>query len=180
MRNDEHGQKPCSKRSPGFPGIVKRRKISKYWSTGLVAVRGGGLGSSPRYAMHERNLRSPDFFAVREAFLGIWSRYATNVAVQKSDLLHQISCKKKLFLLLASISQTRRPTHLNHHLNSSFKPFEAKDRTRDHHNKLNPIMELKVLIFELYLVNPCVAEQKTLIVLLVDTPFAGRIASPLV
>ncbi|KAD2805636.1 hypothetical protein E3N88_18476 [Mikania micrantha] len=46
--------------------------------------------------------------------------------------------------------------------------------------RLNPIMELKVLIFELYLVNPCVAEQKTLIVLLVDTPFAGRIASPLV
>ncbi|KAD3067049.1 hypothetical protein E3N88_34929 [Mikania micrantha] len=46
--------------------------------------------------------------------------------------------------------------------------------------RLNSIMELKVLIFELYLVNPCVAEQKTLIVLLVDTPFAGRIASPLV
>ncbi|KAD4584589.1 hypothetical protein E3N88_22190 [Mikania micrantha] len=45
--------------------------------------------------------------------------------------------------------------------------------------RLNPIMELKVLIFELYLVNPCVAEQKTLIVLLVDTTFAGRIASPL-
>ncbi|KAD2393297.1 hypothetical protein E3N88_40274 [Mikania micrantha] len=69
--------------------------------------------------MHERNLRSPDFFALREAFLGFWSR-------------------------------------------------------------LNSIMTLKVLIFELYLVNPCVAEQKTLIVLLVDTPFAGRIASPLV
>ncbi|KAD5803584.1 hypothetical protein E3N88_14944 [Mikania micrantha] len=46
--------------------------------------------------------------------------------------------------------------------------------------RLNSIMELKVLISELYLVNPCVAEQKTLIVLLVDTPFAGRIASPLV
>ncbi|KAD0780426.1 hypothetical protein E3N88_43729 [Mikania micrantha] len=46
--------------------------------------------------------------------------------------------------------------------------------------RLNSIMELKVLILELYLVNPCVAEQKTLIVLLVDTPFAGRIASPLV
>ncbi|KAD4180121.1 hypothetical protein E3N88_28712 [Mikania micrantha] len=45
--------------------------------------------------------------------------------------------------------------------------------------RLNSIMELKVLISELYLVNPCVAEQKTLIVLLVDTPFAGRIASPL-
>ncbi|KAD4584155.1 hypothetical protein E3N88_21756 [Mikania micrantha] len=47
-------------------------------------------------------------------------------------------------------------------------------------NRLNSIMELKVLILELYLVNPCVAEQKTLIVLLVDTPFTGRIASPLV
>ncbi|KAD7116893.1 hypothetical protein E3N88_04161 [Mikania micrantha] len=47
-------------------------------------------------------------------------------------------------------------------------------------NRLNSIMELKVLILELYLVNSCVAEQKTLIVLLVDTPFAGRIASPLV
>ncbi|KAD4586019.1 hypothetical protein E3N88_23620 [Mikania micrantha] len=39
--------------------------------------------------------------------------------------------------------------------------------------------DIKVLILELYLVNPCVAEQKTLIVLSVDTPFTGRIASPL-
>ncbi|KAD6118742.1 hypothetical protein E3N88_10013 [Mikania micrantha] len=45
--------------------------------------------------------------------------------------------------------------------------------------ELNSIMELKVLILKLYLVNPCVAEQKTLIVLLVDTPFDGRIASSL-
>ncbi|KAD5318262.1 hypothetical protein E3N88_18208 [Mikania micrantha] len=33
---------------------------------------------------------------------------------------------------------------------------------------------------ELYLVNPCGAEQESLIVLLADNPFAGRIASPLV
>ncbi|KAD3066358.1 hypothetical protein E3N88_34238 [Mikania micrantha] len=46
-------------------------------------------------------------------------------------------------------------------------------------NPTDTIIDLKVLIFELYLVNPYVAEQKTLIVLLVDTPFAGRIASPL-
>ncbi|KAD5961424.1 hypothetical protein E3N88_12897 [Mikania micrantha] len=37
----------------------------------------------------------------------------------------------------------------------------------------------KVLIRELYLVNPCAAEQEPLIVLLADNPFAGRIASPL-
>ncbi|KAD4586062.1 hypothetical protein E3N88_23663 [Mikania micrantha] len=119
VRNDERGRKPCTKRSPGLPEIEKRRKITKCWSIGPIAVRDGGIQNPPRYAMHERNLRSPDFFAVREDFLGFWSR-------------------------------------------------------------LNSIMELKVLIFELYLVNPCVAEQKTLIVLLVDTPFAGRIASPLV
>ncbi|KAD5802981.1 hypothetical protein E3N88_14341 [Mikania micrantha] len=127
-RNDKRGRKPCTKRSPGLPEIEKRRKITKYWSIGSIAVRDGGIQNPPRYAMQERNLRSPDFFAVRgspdffavrEEFLGFWSR-------------------------------------------------------------LNSIMELKVLILELYLVNPCVAEQKTLIVLLVDTPFAGRIASPLV
>ncbi|KAD6454386.1 hypothetical protein E3N88_09092 [Mikania micrantha] len=68
---------------------------------------------------------------------------------------------------------------------SSYAPGIAKRSLNQileekHVGRLNSIMELKVLIFELYLVNPCVAEQKTLIVLLVDTPFAGRIASPLV
>ncbi|KAD4178523.1 hypothetical protein E3N88_27114 [Mikania micrantha] len=43
--------------SPGLPGIEKRRKISKYWISGLVAVRGGGLESPPRYAMHAKYLR---------------------------------------------------------------------------------------------------------------------------
>ncbi|KAD0111625.1 hypothetical protein E3N88_44775 [Mikania micrantha] len=68
---------------------------------------------------------------------------------------------------------------------SSYAPGIAKRSLNQileekHARRLNSIMTLKVLIFELYLVNPCVAEQKTLIVLLVDTPFAGRIASPLV
>ncbi|KAC9430411.1 hypothetical protein E3N88_45853 [Mikania micrantha] len=64
--------------------------------------------------------------------------------------------------------------------NSQRGPEYTWEREDQMKAKLNSIMELKVLIFELYLVNPCVAEQKTLIVLLVDTPFAGRIASPLV
>ncbi|KAD4179282.1 hypothetical protein E3N88_27873 [Mikania micrantha] len=33
---------------------------------------------------------------------------------------------------------------------------------------------------ELYLVNPCGAEQESLIVLLADNPFAGRVAPPMV
>ncbi|KAD2806136.1 hypothetical protein E3N88_39513 [Mikania micrantha] len=44
---------------------------------------------------------------------------------------------------------------------------------------LTTITVSKVLIRELYLVNPCAAEQEPLIVLLADNPFAGRIASPL-
>ncbi|KAD4584667.1 hypothetical protein E3N88_22268 [Mikania micrantha] len=67
-RNDEHGRKPCTKRSPGLPEIEKRRKITKYWSIGSIAVRDGGIQNPPRYAMHERNLRSPDFFAVDRDF----------------------------------------------------------------------------------------------------------------
>ncbi|KAD2805247.1 hypothetical protein E3N88_38624 [Mikania micrantha] len=57
VRNDERGRKPCSKRSPGLREIEKRRKISKYWSNGLVAVRGGGLEGPPRYAMLVKYLR---------------------------------------------------------------------------------------------------------------------------
>ncbi|KAD4585881.1 hypothetical protein E3N88_23482 [Mikania micrantha] len=86
-------------------------------STGLIAVRDGGVENPPRYAM----------LAKYQRFLRKSSRYA--------------------------------------------KPFWTSRR------ELNSIMEVKVLILELYLVNPCVAEQKTLIVLLVDTPIAGRIAS---
>ncbi|KAD4586204.1 hypothetical protein E3N88_23805 [Mikania micrantha] len=62
---------------------------------------------------------------------------------------------------------------------------ENRVRRPDHRsNRRNPsdqylYHDIKVLILELYLVNPCVAEQKTLIVLSVDTPFTGRIASPL-
>ncbi|KAD6454292.1 hypothetical protein E3N88_08998 [Mikania micrantha] len=57
-RNDERGRKPCSKRSPGLPGIEKRRKFSKYWISGLVAVRDGGVELPSRYAMHEKYLNS--------------------------------------------------------------------------------------------------------------------------
>ncbi|KAD5803120.1 hypothetical protein E3N88_14480 [Mikania micrantha] len=46
--------------------------------------------------------------------------------------------------------------------------------------RVTTITVSKVLIRELYLVNPCAAEQEPLIVLLADNPFAGRIASPLV
>ncbi|KAD0299845.1 hypothetical protein E3N88_44491 [Mikania micrantha] len=107
-RNREHRRKRIAKRSYGLSGIEKRRKISKYWSKGLIAVRGGGLESPPRYAM----------------------------IVNISD-----SRKTSRFTLLAPVTRD-----LSTHLNS---------------------------------VNPCVAEQKTLIVLSVDTPFTGRIASPL-
>ncbi|KAD5961199.1 hypothetical protein E3N88_12672 [Mikania micrantha] len=58
--------------------------------------------------------------------------------------------------------------------------YQFGDTLLPYYHQTDTIIDLKVLIFELYLVNPCVAEQKTLIVLLVDTPFAGRIASPLV
>ncbi|KAD4586479.1 hypothetical protein E3N88_24080 [Mikania micrantha] len=75
--------------------------------------------------MHEKYLRFPDFFAVREALFGSSSRY---------------------------------PSDLNK----------------------NTITVSKVLISELYLVNPCEAEQKTLIVLLADNPFAGSLQLPLV
>ncbi|KAD7116875.1 hypothetical protein E3N88_04143 [Mikania micrantha] len=104
-----------------------KKKITKCWSTGPIAVRDGGIENPPRYAMNEKDLRLPKNFAVREAQMSSPSRISWD-----------FSCRQ------------------------------------------NSIIELKVLIFELYLVNPCVAEQKTLIVLLVDTPFAGRIASPLV
>ncbi|KAD2805343.1 hypothetical protein E3N88_38720 [Mikania micrantha] len=42
-----------------------------------------------------------------------------------------------------------------------------------------PLRIKKSSSLELYLVNPCGAEQESLIVLLADNPFAGRIASPL-
>ncbi|KAD4586128.1 hypothetical protein E3N88_23729 [Mikania micrantha] len=57
VKNDERGRKPCTKRSPGLPEIEKRRKISKCWTNGLVAVRVGGLKGPPRYAMLGKYLR---------------------------------------------------------------------------------------------------------------------------
>ncbi|KAD4180546.1 hypothetical protein E3N88_29137 [Mikania micrantha] len=57
VRNDERGRKPCSKRSPGLPGIEKRRKISKYWNSGLVTVREGWDKDPPRYVMHGKYRR---------------------------------------------------------------------------------------------------------------------------
>ncbi|KAD2804873.1 hypothetical protein E3N88_38250 [Mikania micrantha] len=47
-----------------------------------------------RYAMLGKYLKFPKIFAVREALCGFWSRYAKNVAVEKSNLFHQISCRK--------------------------------------------------------------------------------------
>ncbi|KAD7476911.1 hypothetical protein E3N88_00047 [Mikania micrantha] len=44
----------------------KRRKITKCWSTGPIAVRDGEVENPPRYAMHVKYLR----------FLRISSRYA--------------------------------------------------------------------------------------------------------
>ncbi|KAD4586568.1 hypothetical protein E3N88_24169 [Mikania micrantha] len=74
--------------------------------------------------MHEKYLRFPDFFAVREALFG---------SALRTELYHR------------TVSQNS-----------------------------------KVLITELYLVNPCGAEQKTLIVLLTDNPFVGSLQLPLV
>ncbi|KAD3640250.1 hypothetical protein E3N88_29473 [Mikania micrantha] len=67
--------------------------------------------------------------------------------------------------------QARKTTGLP--IRRQMAPRDEPDTTELYHDTESPH-------FELYLVNPCVAEQKTLIVLLVDTPFAGRIASPLV
>ncbi|KAD3640411.1 hypothetical protein E3N88_29634 [Mikania micrantha] len=113
VRNDERGRKPCTKRSPGLPEIEKRRKITKCWSIGPIAVRDGGIQNPPRYAMHERNLRSPDFFA--------------------------ISCKKIIFLLLASVLPSNDENTHFYHLNPFFKPSEVKDRTKDHLYKLRSL-----------------------------------------
>ncbi|KAD5317689.1 hypothetical protein E3N88_17635 [Mikania micrantha] len=63
---DKRSREMWPKRFPGLSGIEKRRKITKCWSIGLIAVRGGGLEGSPRYAMLGKYLR----------FLRISSRYA--------------------------------------------------------------------------------------------------------
>ncbi|KAD6118721.1 hypothetical protein E3N88_09992 [Mikania micrantha] len=85
------------------------------------------------------------------------------------------TCRTSPFSSLITFRRNFQPSNLS---KLHFKDFCGI--SWDFACRLNSIMELKVLILELYLVNPCVAEQKTLIVLLVDTPFAGRIASPLV
>ncbi|KAD5507863.1 hypothetical protein E3N88_15566 [Mikania micrantha] len=102
-RNDERGRKPCAKRNSGVLGIEKRRK--KFLSIEFMA--------SSRYA--EAGLRvlggtrwtkiseiSPDFFAVRKAFFGFSSRYATGEAVEKADYFIKNSCRR----LLSSSSRT--------------------------------------------------------------------------
>ncbi|KAD3067992.1 hypothetical protein E3N88_35872 [Mikania micrantha] len=79
-RNDERGRKPCTKRSPGWSGIEKRRKITKYWSIGLIAVRDGGVGNPPRYAMIAKYLRflrkssryAKPFWAPRRGTRRVW------------------------------------------------------------------------------------------------------------
>ncbi|KAD5507786.1 hypothetical protein E3N88_15489 [Mikania micrantha] len=51
-----------------------KKKITKCWSTGPIAVRDGGSENPPRYAMNVKYLRFPKNFAVREAQMGFWSR----------------------------------------------------------------------------------------------------------
>ncbi|KAD6796052.1 hypothetical protein E3N88_06948 [Mikania micrantha] len=53
----EMRRKPCVKRSYGLSGIAKRRKISKYGTSGLVAVRDREVEDSSRYAMGGKYLK---------------------------------------------------------------------------------------------------------------------------
>ncbi|KAD0890838.1 hypothetical protein E3N88_43583 [Mikania micrantha] len=66
---EERGRKPCAKRSPGLPEIEKRRKISKCWTTGLIAVRDGGVESSPRLMAFGKRLKLKKQLMKRKADL---------------------------------------------------------------------------------------------------------------
>ncbi|KAD6795903.1 hypothetical protein E3N88_06799 [Mikania micrantha] len=149
-RNREHRRKRIAKRSYGLSGIEKRRKISKYWSKGLIAVRGGGLESPPRYAMVVKYLRFPKNFATKNTTKTPSKFLFQALRTQGS---HPGTCFQVLIVVSSADIRLFRFTLL--------APV-----TRDLSTHLNSV-------------NPCVAEQKTLIVLSVDTPFTGRIASPL-
>ncbi|KAD4178969.1 hypothetical protein E3N88_27560 [Mikania micrantha] len=114
--------------------------------------------------------------------------------------IRSATCIKRSDFILISIfvaSSRRSPSppskihHLTHQISVS-KPLGSLDRIQERLYEsrssfypqnssriVTTITVSKVLIRELYLVNPCAAEQEPLIVLLADNPFAGRIASPL-
>ncbi|KAD4981959.1 hypothetical protein E3N88_18630 [Mikania micrantha] len=161
-RNREHRRKRIAKRSYGLSGIEKRRKISKYWSKGLIAVRGGGLESPPRYAMVVKYLRFPKNFATKNQDFEAFKQSSEAIRSHESS---QGTCFQVLIVVLKPEIQSSLYYQFGDTLLHLYYQYLYHD--------------IKVLILELYLVNPCVAEQKTLIVLSVDTPFTGRIASPL-
>ncbi|KAD6794782.1 hypothetical protein E3N88_05678 [Mikania micrantha] len=161
-RNREHRRKRIAKRSYGLSGIEKRKKISKYWSKGLIAVRGGGLESPPRYAMVVKYLRFPKNFATKNQDFEAFKQSSEAIRSHESS---QGTCFQVLIVVLKPEIQSSLYYQFGDTLLHLYYQYLYHD--------------IKVLILELYLVNPCVAEQKTLIVLSVDTPFTGRIASPL-
>ncbi|KAD4585391.1 hypothetical protein E3N88_22992 [Mikania micrantha] len=103
----------------GVLDCPKSKNEEKFLSVGRL--------DSSRYAME--GLR------VLRAKLGFWSRYATGVAVEKVDLLHQISCRLYNVIFFRTQTHTRQKTRPNHHPNSILSPSEAINRTRNHFYK---------------------------------------------
>ncbi|KAD2393633.1 hypothetical protein E3N88_40610 [Mikania micrantha] len=117
-------------------------------------------------------------------------RYAKDEAVEKVDSMVEISDFHHYLHFLASCRRNHhhiRKFHHPIHKTRILKPLERLDRIRERLYESRSSFYLqnsarlvsKVLIRELYQVNPCAAEQEPLIVLLADNPFAWRIASPL-
>ncbi|KAD6794786.1 hypothetical protein E3N88_05682 [Mikania micrantha] len=118
--------------------------------------------------MHEKYLRFPKIFTVREALCGFMQKI----------LFFFFS-----HLLPFQTKNTHKPPSKLH-----FKPIRSRGSHQESSQQvlivvltadIRQISIKKSSSIELYLVNPCGAEQESLIVLLADNPFAGRIASPL-
>ncbi|KAD4888602.1 hypothetical protein E3N88_20675 [Mikania micrantha] len=144
------------------------------WNRKMKLLSKNGKNWSSRYAKEElRVLRgtrclkiseiSPDFFAVREAYFS--SVHGLTTFRSHQEALKQV----QIIFLPAELLQIR---------STSLAPV-ASVPIAVRYQLVSLSQYQKSSSRELYLVNPCGAEQESLIVLLADNPFAGRIASPL-
>ncbi|KAD5802336.1 hypothetical protein E3N88_13696 [Mikania micrantha] len=136
------------------------------WKKMVFAVRDGEVEGSSRYAMLENIWDFSGFLRATRSMLFVSPRRRQHHHLRNfHHPTHPISVSKPL----------ERLDRIQERLYESRSSFYPQNLSR----LVTTFTVSKVLIRELYLVNPCAAEQEPLIVLLADNPFAGRIASPL-
>ncbi|KAD3642045.1 hypothetical protein E3N88_31269 [Mikania micrantha] len=110
-----------------------------------------------------------------------WKKWSSRYAMEKLRFLRGTRCLK-ISEISPDFSAVREAyfSYLRDHIRERLYESRSSFYPQNFSRLVSLSQYQKSSSLELYLVNPCGAEQESLIVLLADNPFAGRIASPLV